>query len=61
MNRLRVLLIRFIFWPVRSIRASLDSESSRLVLEVGNGPNGLVAPLRFKMLDSQPVKSNRLN
>ena len=27
------------------------------VLGVGSGPIGLVAPLRFKMLDSQPEKS----
>ena len=28
------------------------------VLEVGMGPIGLLAPLRFKTLDSQPEKSS---
>ena len=28
------------------------------VLGVGSGPIGLVAPWRFKTLDSQPEKSN---
>ena len=36
----------------------LDSAFYMIVLGVGVGPIGLVAPLRFKTLDSQPEKSN---
>ena len=35
-----------------------DFEFYMAVLEVGSGPIGLVAPRRFKILDSQPGKSN---
>ena len=36
----------------------VDFEFYMAVLGVGMGPIGLVAPLRFKTLDSQPEKSN---
>ena len=36
----------------------VDFEFYMAVLGVGMGPIGLGAPLRFKMLDSQPDKSN---
>ena len=36
----------------------VDFEFYMAVLGVGRGPNGLVAPLRFKWLDSQPKQSN---
>ena len=36
----------------------LDFEFYMAVLGVGRGPIGLVAPSRFKTLDSQPEKSN---
>ena len=35
-----------------------DFDFDVAVLRVGRGPMGLVAPLRFKWLDSQPEKSN---
>ena len=36
----------------------VDFEFYMAVLGVGRGPTGLVAPWRFKTLDSQPEKSN---
>ena len=36
----------------------VDFEFYMAVLGVGRGPIGLVAPLRFNLLDSQPEKSN---
>ena len=36
----------------------VDFEFDMAVLEIGMGPIGLEAPLRFKTLDSQPEKSN---
>ena len=44
--------------PVGSIRVLLDLDFYMVILGVGRGPIGLVAPLRFKTLDSQPEKSN---
>ena len=41
-----------------SIDLLADVEFFVVVLGVGRGPIGLVAPLRFKTLDSQPEKSN---
>ena len=41
-----------------SIGFLVDFEFYMAVLGVGRGPIGLVAPLRFKMIDSQPEKSN---
>ena len=41
-----------------SIGFLLDFEFSIAVLGVGSGPIGLVAALRFKILDSQPDSSN---
>ena len=41
-----------------SVGFLLDFEFYMTVLGVPSGPIGLVAPLRFKMLDSQPEKSN---
>ena len=41
-----------------SIGFLADFEFYMAVLGVGSGPIGLVAPLRFKKLDSQPEKSN---
>ena len=41
-----------------SVGFLVDFEFSTGVLGVGRVPIGLVAPLRFKWLDSQPVKSN---
>ena len=41
-----------------SIGFLVDFEFYMAVLGVGRGPIGLVAPLRFKTLDSQPEKSN---
>ena len=35
-----------------------DLEFYMAVLGVGSGPSGLVAPLRFKWLCSQPERSN---
>ena len=42
-----------------SIGFLFDIEFHMAVLGVGRGPIGLVAPLRFKWLNSQPEKSNR--
>ena len=36
----------------------VDFEFYMAVLGIGRGPIGLVAPLGFKTLDSQPEKSN---
>ena len=41
-----------------SIGFLVDFEFYMAVLGVGMGPIGLVAPLRFKTLDSQSEKSN---
>ena len=38
-----------------SVGFLLDLESYMIVFRVGRGPIGLVAPSRFKFLDSQPV------
>ena len=43
---------------MRSIGSFADFEFYMAVLGVGRGPTGLVAALRFKMLDSQPRESN---
>ena len=43
---------------VGSVGFSVDFEFSMEVLGVGRVPIGLVAPLRFKWLDSQPDSSN---
>ena len=41
-----------------SVGFLLDFEFYMAVLEVPSGPIGFVAPLGFKMLDSQPDSSN---
>ena len=41
-----------------SIGFLVDFEFDMAVLGVGRDPIGFVAPWRFKMFDSQPVKSN---
>ena len=41
-----------------SVGFLLDFELSMAVWGVGRDPIGLVAPLRFKTLDSQPEKSH---
>ena len=41
-----------------SVGFLFDFEFYMAVLGVGMGPIGLMAPLRFKTLDSQPEKSN---
>ena len=41
-----------------SVGFLVDFEFLMAVLRVGRGPIGLVAPLRFKWLDSQPDSSN---
>ena len=41
-----------------SIGFLIDFEFYMAVLGVGRGPIGLVAPLRFKTLESQPDSSN---
>ena len=41
-----------------SIGFLVEFELYMVVLGVGRGPIGLVPPLRFKTLDSQPEKSN---
>ena len=43
---------------VGSVGFLVDFEFSMAVLGVGRVPIGLVAPLRFKWLDSQPDSSN---
>ena len=43
---------------VGSVGFLVDFEYYMAVLGVGRGPIGLVAPLRFKTLDSQPDKSS---
>ena len=48
-------------WTVGSVSSIvflLDFVFSMTVVGVRRGPIGLVAPWRFKMLDSQPEKSN---
>ena len=43
-----------------SVGFLVDFEFYMAVLGVPSGPIGLVAPLRFKILDSQPVKSDMI-
>ena len=43
---------------VGSVGFLVDFEYSMAVLGVGRGPVEFIAPLSFKWLDSQPVKSN---
>ena len=45
-------------WPGGVYSILFDFELSMLVLGVGRGPIGFVAPWRFKTLDSQSQKSN---
>ena len=46
------------FLPVGSVGFLPDFAFYMAVLGAGRGPIGLVAPLRFKILDSQPDSSN---
>ena len=50
--------IQWTLGPVGSIGCLVDFEIDVAVFGVGMGPIGLVAALRFKMLDSQPDSSN---
>ena len=45
-------------WPVGSVGFLVDFDFYMAVWGVRRGPIGFVAPWRFKILDSQPEKSN---